>query len=166
MKKEEWKFIPGYEGLYMVSNWGRVKSLWFGKERILKPGKALNGYLQVCLHKDGKQRVFGIHRLVWITFGDKERNKETTDIDHIDLNKENNYIENLQLLSARENCSKKTFKKEKTSKFVGVCWNKQKNKWQAAIEINNKSIHLGYFTIEKEAAEAYIKAKDNLNPEK
>ena len=49
---ETWKAIAGYEGLYEVSDKGRVKSLWNGKEKILKPGKNSSGYLLVSLHKD------------------------------------------------------------------------------------------------------------------
>lgn len=68
---EFWKDINDYEGLYQVSNLGRVKSLtrilkdgrkW--EEKIIKPGNNGHGYLQVNLHKNGKQKNFFIHRLV------------------------------------------------------------------------------------------------------
>ena len=49
MKKEYWKAVVEYEGLYMVSNWGRVKSIKFGKEKILKLFKDTSGYLCVKL---------------------------------------------------------------------------------------------------------------------
>ena len=65
--KEIWRDIKDYEGLYQVSNWGRVKSLNYrntGKAEVMSPGKHTNGYLQVCLSKDGKTKTFKVHRLV------------------------------------------------------------------------------------------------------
>ena len=68
MEQEEiWRDIEGYEGLYQVSNMGRVKSLGNDKnrkEKILKPGMNNYGYLQVGLHKEGKRKIFQVHRLV------------------------------------------------------------------------------------------------------
>lgn len=61
---EVWKYIAGFEGLYMVSTLGNVKSIKFGKERILSPGMQKNGYLMVILCKDGKTKHYSIHRLV------------------------------------------------------------------------------------------------------
>ena len=63
-KGEIWKDIKGYEGLYQVSNFGRVKSLKFGKEKILKPLKFTKGYLGVRLYKDLAVKTITIHRLV------------------------------------------------------------------------------------------------------
>ena len=62
---EEWRNIPGYED-YQVSNLERVKSLKFGKEKILKPvlnGLIGNRYYQVVLSKDGKRKIFRVHQL-------------------------------------------------------------------------------------------------------
>ena len=64
MKKEIWKDILGYEGLYQVSNFGRVKSTKFGKERILKLTKDKDGYLIVNLYKNNKSKTLKVHRLV------------------------------------------------------------------------------------------------------
>ena len=61
---EIWKDIKEYEGLYQVSNLGRVKSLKFGKEKILKPLKFTKGYLGVRLYKDLAVKTITIHRLV------------------------------------------------------------------------------------------------------
>ena len=64
---EIWKDVKGYEGLYQVSNLGRVKSLNYQRERreqILKPNKRANGYLQVELSKNGVRKACKIHRLV------------------------------------------------------------------------------------------------------
>lgn len=61
---ENWRAVVGYEGLYEVSDQGRVRSLKFGKTRILKYGKAGAGYLVVNLCKDGKHKLMYVHRLV------------------------------------------------------------------------------------------------------
>jgi len=61
---EIWKDIEGYVGLYKVSNFGKVKSLKYRKERILKPGTDGYGYLYVNLCKNGKVKKFKVHRLV------------------------------------------------------------------------------------------------------
>lgn len=69
MSGEEWKDVEGYEGLYMISSYGRVKSLGNcnsnnSKERILKLIEISNGYLHVNLYKDGKMKIYTVHRLV------------------------------------------------------------------------------------------------------
>ena len=69
---EEWKPIKEYEGLYEVSNYGRIKSLigQYGKQRekILKNNKQKNGYIHITLYKNGKLKTYSIHRLVAETF--------------------------------------------------------------------------------------------------
>ena len=92
---EEWKDIKNYEGLYQVSNWGRVKSLGNGKsnnskEKILKPFKDAGGYLVVKLYKDGKTKCFKVHRLVAETFILNSDNFPC--VNHKDENKKNNFV--------------------------------------------------------------------------
>ena len=65
---EVWKAIPGYEGLYMVSDHGRVKSLLFGQEKILKQQDNGKGYLRVKLSKEKKASTLRVHRLVLTAF--------------------------------------------------------------------------------------------------
>ena len=103
MKSElyEWRPVVGYEGLYEVNNLGEVRSLGKGginqfqnKEVILKPCKQSNGYLTVSLYKDRKPKTIHIHRLVACAF---IPNPDTLPcINHIDENKENNYVSNLE----------------------------------------------------------------------
>ena len=64
MSEEIWKDIKGYEGLYQISSLGRVKSLHYGKEKILKLNKNNKGYLYIFLNKNGIRKHFYIHRLV------------------------------------------------------------------------------------------------------
>lgn len=101
MKKEYWKPVVGYEGLYEVSNWGRVKSLKFGKERILKPCTNRYGYLFVKLCKDGKVKPFTVHRLVAEAFLPNPDN--LPQVNHKDENKQNNIVSNLEWCSAQYN---------------------------------------------------------------
>ena len=81
-------------------------------------------------------------------------------VDHIDNNKTNNTLSNLQVITNRENCSKD--KKDGTSMFTGVSWHKNVKKWCATIHMNGKSNHLGYFVDEIEAAKEYQLALKSL----
>ena len=104
MEQEIWRDIEGYKGLYQVSNMRRVKSLgneFSRKEKILKPQKNTTGYLTIRLHKDGKQKGCLIHRLVAQTF--LKNPEEYPVINHIDENKENNAVSNLEWCSVRYN---------------------------------------------------------------
>ena len=98
---ETWKSIAGFEGLYEVSNQGRVKSLKYGKERILKPRKNACGYLHVGLHKDGHEKTVKIHRLVAEAFIPNPNNLET--VNHKDEVKTNNVADNLEWMSQKDN---------------------------------------------------------------
>ena len=101
---EIWKYIDGYEGLYKVSNLGRVKSLNYrrsGKERMLKPGNTGDGYLFVILYKNGKIKYFTIHRLVANAFLENPDHK--SDVNHKDENKTNNRVDNLEWVTRKEN---------------------------------------------------------------
>ena len=99
MSNEVWKDIVDYEGLYQVSNLGRVKSL-FRYKRILKPQKDIHGYLKVGLYKNGKCKLFNIHKLVANAFIENPNNYKY--VNHKDENKLDNRIENLMLLTPSE----------------------------------------------------------------
>lgn len=97
---EQWKPVEGYEGLYEISNLGRVKSLNYnhtGKERILKPIKNIWGYLQVNLCRNGKVKRFFVHRLVASAFLPNPEGFEQ--VNHIDENKTNNVVSNIEWCS-------------------------------------------------------------------
>lgn len=109
--QEQWKPIKGYEGLYEVSNLGRVKSLpkyhncgkqgYMQSEKNLKQIKQNSGYLCVCIYKNGIGKKYLIHRLVAETFIPNPENK--TQVNHLDGNKENNCIDNLEWVTQKEN---------------------------------------------------------------
>ena len=103
-EKEIWKDIKGYEGQYQVSNLGRVKSLNYrgiGKEQILIPSKQTTGYLFVVLHKNGTRKTFTIHRLAAQAFIENHENLPC--VNHIDEDKTNNCVDNLEWCSHEYN---------------------------------------------------------------
>lgn len=94
---EIWKDIEGYEGKYQISSMGRVKALNYnhsGCEKILKEKQEKNGYKRVGLFKDGRQKLYSIHRLVAQAFIPNEN--ECPLVNHIDENKTNNCVNNLE----------------------------------------------------------------------
>ena len=92
--EEEWRPVKGYEGLYEVSNMGRVKSLHASQEIILKQGEYPNGYMGANLSKDGTANMKLVHRLVAIAFIQNPNNYE--EVNHKDGNKKNNTVDNLE----------------------------------------------------------------------
>lgn len=102
--QEIWNDIQGYEGLYQVSNFGRVKSLerkifngenyHISKEKILSPGKDKDGYFQVQLYKEKTVKMRKIHRLVAEAFIPNPNNYPQ--VNHKDEDKQNNRIDNLE----------------------------------------------------------------------
>ena len=108
--KEIWEDIKGYEGLYQVSNLGRIKSLkywsnvhnkYYNREIILKQKENRYGYLFVGLYKEHKRKECLIHRLVSEAFIPNLENKK--EINHKDGNKKNNCVNNLIWCTRSEN---------------------------------------------------------------
>lgn len=120
---EIWKEIEGYEGLYEVSNLGRVKSLGNNKsrkEKVLKPGNNGRGYIQVYLHKNGQKEKLFVHRLVAQAFIPNTQN--LPEVNHKDEDKTNNCVDNLEWVSSRENTNYGTRNLRVAEKLTnGIC---------------------------------------------
>jgi hypothetical protein len=152
INSEYWKKVVDFSE-YEVSNLGNVRSLKKGMIKIINPALNGRGYLSVCLYKDRKGHTKRVHLLIAQSFLN-HKNDGTTKIsvDHIDNDKTNNKLSNLQLISHRENISKSV--KNQTG-LTGV---KKYNKGYASyITINNKYKHLGFFNTDIEAHDRYKK---------
>ena len=167
-KQEIWKDIPNYEGLYQVSNFGNVKSLEryvkgkvenrLQKENILSKrlvGDIGNQYYAVTLCNNKNRKQVKVSVLVAMAFLNHIPNGYVGfTVDHIDNNPLNNDVNNLQVITKRENSSKD---KKGISKYTGVTFNKKTNKWRSQIWINGKNKTLGSFDDELEAHRVYQK---------
>jgi len=151
---EIWKEVKNYEG-YFISNLGCVKSFKRGKEKILKPAIDGSGYFTVTFYYNKTKITKKIHQLVAIAFLNHSNCKYKLVVNHKNFNKLDNRLENLEVVTARVNCNKKHLKS--SSQYTGVGWHKQHLKWHSQIVINKKKIHLGYFTNEIDASNAYQK---------
>lgn len=169
---EVWKDIKGYEGLYQVSNLGRVKRLprlrknrWgkssFYPEELM--ALCLDGkkYQFVKLQKNGKRKQFKVHRLVAEYFLNKRQGYNQ--VNHIDKNKQNNVVTNLEWCNQYENMSHRYADyKVRTSSFIGVhlprCRKHLPNPYIACISVDDVYKHLGCFETEEEAHQAYLDA--------
>ena len=108
-ENEIWKDIPNYEGLYQVSNLGRIKSLEridaignrLLKEKFLKPRLNNNGYYRVSLWKQSIEKFYYIHRLVFEAFNGQI--PENMQVNHINEIKADNRLSNLNLMTRKEN---------------------------------------------------------------
>lgn len=101
---ETWRDVVGYEGRYMVSTYGRVKSLFYlghPGERVLKLTNHHTGYFVVSLFKNSKKKLYSVHILVAQAFIPNKEGKRC--VNHIDGNKHNNHVENLEWVSHLEN---------------------------------------------------------------
>ena len=157
-QEEIWKDIPGYEGLYQASSLGKIKSLKYNngkKEKELISYDDGRGYLCLVLSKNKKRNTFKVHKLIAITFLNHTPCGHKIVIDHINNDRKDNRVCNLQLITNRENASKD--RSNYTSSNVGVFWCKRENKWCSKIHIEGKTYNLGYFKDEEKASEKYQK---------
>lgn len=162
---EIWKDIPNYEGCYMASSLGRIKSLKGRNELILKPC-IHKGYKHVSLCLKGKSKTISVHSLVAISFLNHIPDGYNAVVDHIDNDKLNNAVNNLQIISQRENSTKDLFRKNHKSKYIGVSFHNGKKRWFGYIVIEGKGYILGYVKSEQCASNLYLKALQNWNNNK
>lgn len=156
------KNIKGFDGLYQISNNGIVKALErkvkmpnggfkIIKEHYPKLSKTKKGYLKVMLtDMNGIRKGFFVHRLVICAYLKESK----LQVNHIDSNKENNHISNLEYVTNRQNVIHSIDKTKTSSKYTGVT--KQRNKWKCQKMIKGKRTYLGTFETEIEAHQKYI----------
>jgi hypothetical protein len=158
--EEIWKDVPEYEGLYQVSNFGRVKRITTNK--ILKLNKRGFHYLGASLCKNGVVKPIYIHHLVAKAFLNHKSCGHKLVIDHINNDPSDNRVENLQIVTQRFNARKNQSCYSYSSQYKGVYWAKHRKKWAAQIDIKRKRKFLGYFECELTAHQAYENAVKNL----
>ena len=159
---KEWKDVIGFEGLYQVSNTGEVKSLaristnkgsYSGcikvKERNLKQCINRLGYYVLTLFKDGKRHFKTVHRIVAEAF--IENPKQYPEVNHKDLDKSNNNVVNLEWCDRFYNINHMFENKIKSSKYKGVSYSKERDKWCAYVNILGKKLSIGRYSTEEEA---------------
>jgi hypothetical protein len=151
MIKEEWRLIQGFDG-YQVSNLGRLKSFKKSGEKILKTRINNNGYLVSTIYNK-KILVQSIHQLVAMAFLGHKPCGFNLVVDHINNNKLDNRVENLQIITQRKNSSKDV--KKLSSKYVGITYHKKACKWQSRILINKIRVNLGFYNTQEEASQVY-----------
>ena len=124
---------------------------------ISKPAGSMrkDGYVQILI----KRKAYRAHRLVFLM----RHGYLPQEIDHIDGNPSNNAIENLRPATHSQNQHNVGKRKNNTSGYKGVNWDKALKKWRAKIRINGKRKHLGYFDCPKEAHSAYCQAANELH---
>lgn len=155
MEKEIWKDIPNYNG-YQVSNYGRVRTYnkitktekhgerhW--KNRILKfKGKTPRTGYRVDLWKKGNHKSFLVARLVAFTFYEKDINNHNLTVDHLDGNRLNNNINNLELVSLEENIKRAFENGLNPSQIKVKIINKNTNYDKTYRSLSQASVAIGY----------------------
>ncbi len=169
---EEFKDIPDYEGLYQVSDLGRIKALsriilhstgvyHTKKEKVLKQANNGKDYLSVLFYDNSsKKKSYYVHRLVALTF----IGYSDLLVDHKNHIRSCNTLSNIRYLTARLNSSTVVNRPAPASSYVGVSRTNNSIKcWKAELRINGTKRRIGSYSDEKEASEAYQKAVYNWN---
>lgn len=150
--EEIWKDIPGFEELYQVSNLGNILKVNSGK--ILSPILTNRYYYRIGLTNCRKRKYYLIHRLVLNTFRGLD---ETDQVDHINKNKLDNNLENLRIVTHRENNKNKYNNTSHIGTFLRKCGN-----YSVRIQIKGKLVHFGTFSSQEKAIEKYNEISEKL----
>lgn len=146
---EIWKPIPNYEGLYEASSLGRIRSV-YRYNRILKPMISNSGYARVDLFKNKNRKQFSVHRLIAMTFISNPEGKKA--VNHIDENKLNNCIDNLEWVTHKENCNFGTAIKRR---LMHTDYDMRDRSWQTAEHYEQVSITMSQPVICVETGKVY-----------
>ena len=153
---EIWKDIPGYEGSYQVSDYGRVKSLRridasgkTRKEKLLKLHETADGYYSITLFNSGKKRRYRVHRLVYLAFNGEI--PEGMECNHKNENKKDNRPSNIEILSKADNLRYGTRTKRAAKTMTGKLVNRpDQSKWVIKLSLDNEILHFYPSTMEAE----------------
>ena len=162
--KEKWAQFIGYEGLYDVSTYGRVRShprngTQAKKIHILKPSTSKTGYKRVTLSKNNNATYVSIHRLVAQTFLDNRDNKK--EVNHIDGDRSNNKLSNLEWVTSSENHLHRIYKLN--SNCLKECRRVrclETNTVYSSIREASRAMHCDHKSIQRAAAGLYTKANN------
>jgi hypothetical protein len=157
MREVIWAPIPGFPR-YEVSTEGEVRSLNYnrtGKVKTMRQ-RMLKEYLVVKFSIRDKYKVFRVHQLVAMAFLGHVPNGNGLEVDHIDNDKLNNSLDNLQIITNRANISK-AFAINRDLP-TGVSYDKSRGLYRSRIGIEGKQVFLGRFRTAEEASSAYQKA--------
>ena len=177
---EVWKDIPGFEGRYQASNLGRIRSIQDNhgkyKEQIRSTWISSKGYKYVQLFIKNKRHNVSVHHAVASAFIPNPDNKPT--VNHIDGNKQNNRVDNLEWVTYSENHvhaykiglknaqhvadRQRGSKIGVTSNFHNVSWDKTRQKWKATLKDKGKMVFQKRFDCEIEAAKYVNTMLDEL----
>lgn len=155
--------IPEYEGYYQINRKGEVKSLErysecgrLLKEKILKNNKDNYGYFYIDLRKVNKRKKYRIHCLLYKVFNCYYDCKYF-EIDHINRIREDNRLENLRIVTIRNNNNNRI-----DQSLFGCGVSKMGKKYRAIISINLNSYHLGTFETQEQASQKYLSIKSQI----
>lgn len=147
--EEEWKDVAGFENIYQVSNWGRIRRHFLTKGfKILSPMLNIDGYRQVCLSVKCTKKYFRVCRLVAQAFIKNPGNKQF--INHKNKKRDDDRVDNLEWCTGVENERHK-----QNGKIRGVRYDPDRRKFTAQIKFMKKTYNLGRFDTEQRAIRAY-----------
>ena len=150
---EEWRAVPGYEGLYEVSNKGNVRNV--RRNKLLRLQKNKYGYIQVGLSKNGIRTIFQVHRLVALTFLPNPDN--LPQVNHKDEDKTNNNVDNLEFCTAKYNNNYGTARiRAKETAIKNGYW----------IGLNRKESNKKYYEENKDKINEYMREYYEENKDK
>jgi len=165
----DYRRVEGYESDYIISNYGELWSIKFGKVRLLKPSPDSQGYLIVGLYKNGKSKTHFAHALVGIHFIGLRTG--TLTYDHINRNNQNNRSDNIRLATKSEQAQNQKLRKTNKLGFKNICecvrGKSGTEYYQINIERNDKKVQKR-FRKDKYSLEFVVLERDkmleNLNP--